>query len=121
MLTRIALVLALALGTFAACDAAAPMPVGDAGAEVAQGVDAGAEVPCQLTPIASITGSCNSYPIPLPYANPDVEHMTVYVDGAALSANDWTTNSHAITITTCVPGDSAQHLVAVSFGCVASH
>jgi len=43
MLTRIALVLALALGTFAACDATDPLPVGDAGMEVARGVDAGGD------------------------------------------------------------------------------
>ena len=78
------------------------------------GVDA---IPCVVTPIASVTGLCNSYPIPLPFASPDVSHMVVYVDGVALSADTWTSNGHAVTITSCVEGDKAQHLVAVSFGC----
>jgi len=71
-----------------------------------------------ITPIASVTGSCNSFPMRLPWPNPDVEHMTVYVDGTPIAREDWTTNGHAVTITICDSSDFGQHLISVSFSCI---
>ena len=110
MFTRTLLALSL-MTLISACDGSGlPAAPVDSGAEVAS---------CTVTPIASVTGRCNSYPMPLTLVEPaDVEHMTVYVDGVALAPSDWSTNGHAVTITSCVEGDSAQRLVAVSFGCI---
>ena len=81
-------------------------------------LDAPLPAPCPQTAVASVTGRCNSYPMPLNLIAPgDVEGMTVFVDGEAIPRADWTTDGHTLTITSCVEGDKGQHLVAVGVGC----